>query len=1252
MILHLLLSAALAQEAWADPGLPVKEGLELWLDGTRPDPGDLWPDASGKKRDLRAPSGEARPRRRVSGFAFDGKDDRLEARGLPDFDEFTLVLVASPASNPGGFRALASANAPGKNDYRTGFNLDLGGAPSGDFSRLSAEGAGFPGEQNLMSRRAPFGTFHALAFVASRSPSLCRLYVNGVLHGQRPRGDGAPSFAEFRLGARHYSNTAQPTSDQGFFQGEIAEVLLYGRALREEELGRLSDYLRARHPKLALGEASLRDPPAPVTMLVPGFSVKRLPVRLTNVNNVDYFPDGRLLALGYDGRLHVLRDTDGDGLEDEVKPYWYRGEGELRGPIGMLIAPEGVYVPSKGRLTLIRDSDGDGTADSSEVVATGWPEIIQAVDTVGVAKDAEGNLYFGLGCANFANAYLVDKEGKSHYDLKSERGTILKLSPDRKRREVVCTGVRFTVALAFNRHGDLFATDQEGETWLPGGNPLDELLHIRPGRHYGFPPRHPKHLPDVADEPAVVTFGPQHQSTCGLKFNEARPGWKSFGPPAWEGDALVAGESRGKLWRVPLAKTAAGYVGRQQLIASLNMLTIDAAVSPAGDLVVTCHSGPPDWGTGPKGEGALFKIVNTRPEAARPVLAWPSGPLEVKVAFDRPVDPASIGEASIAFGEYASAGDRHETLSPPYKVLQEQKRSPRGELKVGGIRVSDDRRTVTLSTGAHPWLATYALTLGPMDLAYDLHGLEATWTPEGKDAPEWSGWIPHPDPVVIRGLTRGSADHERLLERLDRPGMLQYRSAVTLPIERGVIVLSSKVEQQVPWAGTPVEVKGWTETGRDHALVASYVDHLGRAEQPLRLEHFRVPWAPDRRAPKPEAEAPWTPVARGDWSKGKAHFFGEAKCAACHAIRGEGGKAAPDLTNLTQWDPARVRKEILEPSATINPDYVGQLVELRNGDRLAGVVLPEGADRLRIVDTEAKERIVARSDVIQLKPSALSIMPDGFKALGEEKLTDLLTFLTQEDGKAPPSRTRAEVEAVLSKCTETAPDPPRPINLVFCTGPKDHGPGEHDYPKWTAGWKDLFGKAPNVRVSQAFKVPDRGQWDLADVVVLFFMDGAFWTDERLAEIDRLLARGGGLVVMHSAVIPAKEPAKVAERLGLSWEPRKSKFRHGPVDLKLADHALTRGVPDLKLVDESYWPLLGDVSKVAVIATSEEEGAPRPMIWTREAGKGRVFATLLGHYSWTFDDPLYRVLLLRGMAWAAGEPADRFRALVAEGVPLR
>ncbi len=351
-------------------------------------------------------------------------------------------------------------------------------------------------------------------------------------------------------------------------------------------------------------------------MLVPGFEVLEIPVELTNVNNIRFRPDGQLVTLGYNGDIHLLSDSDGDGLEDRAKLFW-KNEGSLRGPIGMLLTPpnyphgQGVFTPSKGKLSLIVDQDGDDKADKELVVASGWQEIPQNVDATGIAMDASGYLYFGLGTANYANAYLVDEQGVAHYDLHSERGTVQRVSPDFKTRETVATGIRFPIAFAFNAAGDLFCTEQEGATWLPNGNPLDELLQVVAGRHYGFPPRHPRHNPDVIDEPSLFDYAPQHQSTCGMVFNLAVNGGPVFGPQWWSGHALLCGESRGKIWRTQLVPSAHGYVAATQLIACLQMLTVDACVAPNGDLVVACHSGPPDWGTGPTGIGKLFRVRMT-----------------------------------------------------------------------------------------------------------------------------------------------------------------------------------------------------------------------------------------------------------------------------------------------------------------------------------------------------------------------------------------------------------------------------------------------------------------------------------------------------------------------------------------------------------------------------------------------------------------------------------------------------------------
>ena len=76
----------------------------------------------------------------------------------------------------------------------------------------------------------------------------------------------------------------------------------------------------------------------------------------------------------------------------------------------------------------------------------------------------------------------------------------------------------------------------------------------------------------MLDEPSTSDYGPQHQSTCGLCFNEpVKKDGPTFGPASWAGDAFVTGYSRGKLYRTQLVKTDAGYVAKNHLFACLSM---------------------------------------------------------------------------------------------------------------------------------------------------------------------------------------------------------------------------------------------------------------------------------------------------------------------------------------------------------------------------------------------------------------------------------------------------------------------------------------------------------------------------------------------------------------------------------------------------------------------------------------------------------------------------------------------------------
>src|SRR5438128_2685623 len=326
-----------------------------------------------------------------------------------------------------------------------------------------------------MKETRAFGQLHLLRVEGGNGPQGIRLFVDNQPQGQRPRDQGLVHMDTITIGARCYSNTDDRPTARGFFDGDIAEVLLFSRVLKPDEARDIERQLEKKYATLA-GELAagryragfllrpVSDPP-PVQVLVPGFTVRELPVQLPNINNVRYRADGKLVALGYNGNIYLLSDRDGDGLEDTAELFWENKTG-MRSPIGMCLTPpkyphgQGVFVACKGKLSLIVDTDGDDRADKEIVVASGWKELPHGVDALGVAMDKTGNVYFGLGTADYANAYLTTKDGKAHYDIKSERGTIQKLSADFEKRETICTGIRFSVGLAFNRHGDLFATDQ------------------------------------------------------------------------------------------------------------------------------------------------------------------------------------------------------------------------------------------------------------------------------------------------------------------------------------------------------------------------------------------------------------------------------------------------------------------------------------------------------------------------------------------------------------------------------------------------------------------------------------------------------------------------------------------------------------------------------------------------------------------------------------------------------------------------
>jgi putative heme-binding domain-containing protein len=427
------------------------------------------------------------------------------------------------------------------------------------------------------------------------------------------------------------------------------------------------------------------------------------------------------------------------------------------------------------------------------------------------------------------------------------------------------------------------------------------------------------------------------------------------------------------------------------------------------------------------------------PEEARVVAAWAAGRFETRIVFNRAVDPSI---AKLVIGRSIAIDETKPTVGSRPVLIETARSLTRGagpSLRITAAKLENGGRTLVMTTDPHPRAATYTLEVPagpagkPIAVAYDLSGVEASWSGRGVATPAvWSGWWPGLNPGDVRARLSGSPDHARVLELLGRPGTLKLETLLSLP--KGPIVVqveaSSRIEATLG-GEEPSPVEGASNVGNKSAVfriestaepsllsVTAATGQAGKVSgvrvttaqgpappSPLRHDQILLPWTPPAPpVPGPMANVP--DLSKGDPQRGAVVFVSaEAKCSNCHGVRGQGGTVGPDLSGLVGSDRKVVYRDITEPSARINPDYVPYTVALKDGRILAGTLRSEGADAVRVSDADAKTTVVLRADVEEFRPSATSVMPVGLgAAIGEDRLRDLIAFLTtMTPSVAPPS---------------------------------------------------------------------------------------------------------------------------------------------------------------------------------------------------------------------------------------------------------
>ena len=243
------------------------------------------------------------------------------------------------------------------------------------------------------------------------------------------------------------------------------------------------------------------------------------------------------------------------------------------------------------------------------------------------------------------------------------------------------------------------------------------------------------------------------------------------------------------------------------------------------------------------------------------------------------------------------------------------------------------------------------------------------------------------------------------------------------------------------------------------------------------------------------------------------------------------------------------------------------------------------------------------------------------------------------------------------------------VRILWLYGPEDHKGGEHDYIRVKELFVPLLKKIPRVSVDEAYQFPSQAQFDKADLLIQFLHQPAI-TDKQFASYQKFVDDGGGVVSIHESCIirPIDRAHKLAGCIGCSWKGNKdsrwSKFsRNEPLFLN-TKHPVFAGLPkSMRFNDESYWSMIqrDKVEVIGAVGTSantdaqsfaevlSSKGVRGQAFWTYTSGKGRVFGTTTGHFTYTYHDPMYRLLLVRGIAWALEEKPEAFMPIVFAGI---
>jgi putative heme-binding domain-containing protein len=252
-------------------------------------------------------------------------------------------------------------------------------------------------------------------------------------------------------------------------------------------------------------------------------------MRLTGL---DFLPGGKqaVLCTWYGDVWQVEGITGKSGVLT-----WRRIASGLFQPLGIKVKDGQIHVSCRDQIAILRDLNGDGETDfyesfnSDHQVTEHFHEF-----AMGLQTDAEGNFYYAKAARHGLPAVV------------RHHGTLLRVSRDGSRTDILATGFRAPNGVCVNPDGTFFLTDQEG-FWLP----KNRINWVTPGSFHGnmWGYHNVTDTSDAAMEPPLCWITNSFDRSPGEIVRVEGNGW---GP--LRGSLLNLSYGYGKIFIVPCEK--------------------------------------------------------------------------------------------------------------------------------------------------------------------------------------------------------------------------------------------------------------------------------------------------------------------------------------------------------------------------------------------------------------------------------------------------------------------------------------------------------------------------------------------------------------------------------------------------------------------------------------------------------------------------------------------------------------------------